>query len=219
MDLLKNTIDFVKKNEMNESDIIALKENIKELDKVLKEKNKPKTITISGSSHSIIKSFCEENNLNIGDWCSKVIISQIEKEESENKNKKIVQSTKEQFSGYYKRLDEALRNIIKPEFRVDCIDDSEEEDMDTMYERISKEQSELAKEMLQKTYFESDKLIIGKNYYFIGYSTSNNRPIYRCNSEDIAILSEKGITPRITKTVSIVKKIKTLSEDLEVVVI
>ena len=65
-------------NIQTEKDLLLLKEKVKEIEKKIKENNKPKTITISGSTHNTIKRFCTTLNLNIGDWCEKILLKEIE---------------------------------------------------------------------------------------------------------------------------------------------
>lgn len=62
---------------INEDDIKKLKSRIKEVEKKIKENNKPKTITIGGKEHAIIKKYCNTFGLNIGEWVSKVLLKEI----------------------------------------------------------------------------------------------------------------------------------------------
>lgn len=105
-DLLKN----LEKDDMTEEQISELMLKVKDVQKKLKEKNKPKTITISAKDHQKIKKYCTMMDLNIGDWSSKVLLDEIEKslcvevkeettEESEERIKKesenLIESWKE----------------------------------------------------------------------------------------------------------------------------
>jgi hypothetical protein len=65
-------------NIQTEQDLLLLKEKVKEIEKKIKENNKPKTITISGNAHNTIKRFCTSLNFNIGDWCEKILLKEIE---------------------------------------------------------------------------------------------------------------------------------------------
>lgn len=65
-------------NIQTEKDLLLLKEKVKEIEKKIKENNKPKTITISGNVHNKIKKFCGALNLNIGEWSEKVLLKEIE---------------------------------------------------------------------------------------------------------------------------------------------
>ncbi len=49
------------------------------LDKKLKVKNPQiKTLTISSESHLLVKKYCTENELKIGDWVERTLIKEIE---------------------------------------------------------------------------------------------------------------------------------------------
>jgi hypothetical protein len=72
---LLNSVGVV--DDITESDLNDFKSKMKEIEKKVKEKNKPKTITISGKDHSVIKQYCSKLNLNIGDWVSKILLSEI----------------------------------------------------------------------------------------------------------------------------------------------
>lgn len=63
---------------LDEENLLTLKEQVKLLEKKIREKNKPKTITISGETHNKIKNFCNSININIGDWVSKTVIDAID---------------------------------------------------------------------------------------------------------------------------------------------
>jgi len=65
-------------NIQTEQDLLLLKEKVKEIEKKIKENNKPKTITISSNTHNTIKKFCNSLNFNIGDWCEKILLKEIE---------------------------------------------------------------------------------------------------------------------------------------------
>lgn len=77
MDGLLNNLDNY---DITEEEILEMKEKMKEMDRKLKEKNKPKTITVSAQTHSSIKRYCKSMDLNIGDWVTKVVIDKIEAE-------------------------------------------------------------------------------------------------------------------------------------------
>jgi len=66
------------KEEVDESYLLQLKEKVRLLEKKLKENNKPKTITISGKTHGVIKKYCTSLNYNIGEWVEKVLLKEIE---------------------------------------------------------------------------------------------------------------------------------------------
>jgi hypothetical protein len=64
---------------ISEADLNNIKNQLKQVEKKVKEKNKPKTITISGDSHIKIKKHCSLFNLNIGEFTEKVLLEEIEK--------------------------------------------------------------------------------------------------------------------------------------------
>ncbi len=72
INILNGNIDKIE-----ESDLATLKSKLKEVEKKVKEKNKPKTMTISGKDHAIIKQYCTMFNLNIGNWVSKILLKEI----------------------------------------------------------------------------------------------------------------------------------------------
>ena len=75
-EVINFTIDV---ENISESDLNSIKNQLKRVEKKVKEKNKPKTITISGESHSKIKKHCSLFNLNIGEWTEKVLMEELNK--------------------------------------------------------------------------------------------------------------------------------------------
>lgn len=55
-----------------------IKKKLKDFEKSIKERNKPKTITISGKSHEVIKKYCSQLNLKIGDWVEDILQKEID---------------------------------------------------------------------------------------------------------------------------------------------
>ena len=74
---MKNLLD-IDVDKLQEGDIEILKKQLKELEKKVKENNKPKTITISSKTHNTIKRYCQLFNINIGDWAEKALLKEIE---------------------------------------------------------------------------------------------------------------------------------------------
>jgi hypothetical protein len=72
VNIISGNIDNIEEN-----DLVSLKSRIKEVEKKIKEKNKPKTITISGDVHSKVKKYCTTFNLNIGEWTEKIILNEL----------------------------------------------------------------------------------------------------------------------------------------------
>jgi hypothetical protein len=75
---IESILDNIEKLDINEDDLQDIKLKMKNLEKRIKEQNKPKTITISGKDHSVIKKYCTIFNLNIGDWATKTLLEKIE---------------------------------------------------------------------------------------------------------------------------------------------
>ena len=66
-------MDFNFSDDITMDQITNLRKKLKEVEKSIKEKNKPKTITISGKSHESIKKYCSQLNLKIGDWVEETL--------------------------------------------------------------------------------------------------------------------------------------------------
>jgi hypothetical protein len=80
---LSNAINSIEESIENsegfdEEEISKLKEKIKIFENKLKEKCKPKTITISKISHDTIKNYCNFYNIKIGDWVEKTLLEKID---------------------------------------------------------------------------------------------------------------------------------------------
>ena len=71
-------LDSIQIDGVDENYLSQLKEKVKLIEKKLKENNKPKTITISGKSHNVIKRYCTSLNYNIGEWAEKIMLKEIE---------------------------------------------------------------------------------------------------------------------------------------------
>ena len=70
-----NKIDEI--SDLDDTQIIKLREKLNIIETKLKEKSKPKTITVSGETHNIIKKHCETTGDNIGDYTEKVLLKSI----------------------------------------------------------------------------------------------------------------------------------------------
>lgn len=70
-------IKYSNDDNIDEKDIQMFESTLKTLKKKIKEKNKPKTITISGSVHDKVKKYCNHLNLNIGDFTESVLIKEM----------------------------------------------------------------------------------------------------------------------------------------------
>jgi hypothetical protein len=62
-------------SDLEDEEILMLKEKFKEIESKLKIK--PKSISISGEAHNIIKKHCLKLGDNIGEWCEKMLIKSI----------------------------------------------------------------------------------------------------------------------------------------------
>lgn len=114
---LKNLSFSIENLNIDEDGIKELKKGITQLEKKIRERNKPKTITISGKDHSIIKKYCQELNLNIGEWSSKVLLSEVSKNEcvivDDRTSEEIKKSDSEILLDKYSRLKGVLYKLDK----------------------------------------------------------------------------------------------------------
>lgn len=62
---------------LEDEQILKLRDKLKEIDGKLKEKAKPKTITISGEAHGVIKTHCSSLNESIGEWSEKILLENV----------------------------------------------------------------------------------------------------------------------------------------------
>ena len=73
--LMSDLDDMKNISELDEEQVLSLKEKFKEIENSLKEKIKPKTITISGPTHKKIRERCSVSGENIGDWAEKTLLA------------------------------------------------------------------------------------------------------------------------------------------------
>lgn len=138
-------LDSIVIDNLTENDVKNLKTKMREIEKKVREKNKPKTITISGEDHSIIKSYCNSLQLNIGEWSAKVLLDEI------NKHKCIL------FDDLtYEEKMERDAELIKEKY-------------------FNKSNSNLK-------LFKCNKLLLGRDFKFRGYSEVDAKPIYELAS-------------------------------------
>jgi hypothetical protein len=76
MAVLEKTIDDC--DGLDEEQILSLKEKIKNFENKLKDKVKPKTITISSVVHNKIKNYCSTFGLKIGDWVEETLLDALD---------------------------------------------------------------------------------------------------------------------------------------------
>jgi hypothetical protein len=75
---IMDALNRINSDKLNEEDIDFIKKRVRDLENGVKERNKPKTITIPGKAHLKIKNYCKNLNLSIGEWCTKVLLEEIE---------------------------------------------------------------------------------------------------------------------------------------------
>lgn len=81
-DVIKNELDSIEKtlnacDSLDDEQVLMIKEKMKIFDSKLKDKVKPKTITISSSVHNKIKKYCQDFGLKIGDWVEETLLKAI----------------------------------------------------------------------------------------------------------------------------------------------
>lgn len=82
---------------LDDDQIITLKDKIKNFEAKLKDKVKPKTITISSSVHNKIKKFCSDFNLRIGDWVEETLLNALDCTEKYSDGIKTKYKTREEW--------------------------------------------------------------------------------------------------------------------------
>lgn len=111
-------------SELDEEQVAKLKEKMKQIEGTLKDKIKPKTITISGNLHSRIKKHCSDNNYSIGDWSEMALNKEM------NYKPKRVETNLIQYLEEYRvkltknvRLSDILRGDIDDTVNVNKVND------------------------------------------------------------------------------------------------
>jgi len=98
-----------------EFQLAALKAAARKLEQSIKDRKKPKTITISGDSHNRIKTYCATMGLNIGKWTEQVLLREI----TDNACIERVQSNYEE---YINETAESIKNkytTMKTRYKTD----------------------------------------------------------------------------------------------------
>lgn len=115
--LIYNLLQDISNTDLTEDDIENLRKKMKLVDKTLKEKKKPKTITISGECHNKIKNYCSSLGLNIGDWVAQVLLKEIKDGSciivENGTDKEITEKRKSEISDNYIKSKSRKRNLIK----------------------------------------------------------------------------------------------------------
>jgi hypothetical protein len=135
-------INSLENCDMTEQEILDMKSKMKAMDKKLKEKNKPKTITVSAQTHNTIKNYCNVMNYNIGEWTTSVLLEKINDDKC-----------------------------------IDVVDDSDElreEQIEEINERYLSER--------WGNLYKTSKIVMNKNFKFVGYSSLDALPIYEVKS-------------------------------------
>lgn len=183
MDFNKSADDLLKiigSDEVTDYDISNLRNKIREIEKALEEKDKPKTITISGYSHKTIEDFCNTSKINIGEWASGVLISEVEK------LKRVTPSSKDNsydFRLKYKKIYDCFIKDI--DISIDCKikeDISVEDYLESETKRL-KGKYKTDKKILN--ILRCDTLLSNENLIPIGFSIIDGYALYEiCNNID-----------------------------------
>ena len=113
---------------LDDDQIIALKDKIKNFEAKLKDKVKPKTITISSSVHNKIKKYCNDFNLKIGDWVEDTLLKALDCTDTQIKQKystyeEYVEAAKDDLMKKwkeYQKINKLIKSdnlILKPKFK------------------------------------------------------------------------------------------------------
>ena len=129
--LMSNLDNIDSVTELDEEQVLKIKEKFKQVETVLKNKIKPKTITISGPSHTKIRDYCALLNENIGEWCDKVLINFI----AENPPVITLQAALRSFYSH-ENLPEFIKCLLASPLPYDVID------FDEWKDRVIKDYSE-----------------------------------------------------------------------------
>jgi len=109
---------------LEDEQIIALKDRIKNFESKLKDKIKPKTITISSAVHNKIKKYCNMFNLKIGDWVEDTLLKALDctDDKAYSVDEMRIQETADITKNYFasKKINKLLkadRLVLLPKFR------------------------------------------------------------------------------------------------------
>lgn len=92
---------------LEDEEITSIRNKMKAFEAKLKDKIKPKTITISSSVHNKIKKYCQDLGLKIGDWVEEILLKSI----TENKAYMVEERTEEEI---HKELGDKYKDFLKP---------------------------------------------------------------------------------------------------------
>lgn len=147
--LMKELDNMDSVTDLDEEQVIKLKEKFKTVEIALKSKIKPKTITISGPSHNKIREYCSTLNENIGEWCEKILINFI----AENPAGEPKFTLNDMLNRYYSRenLPNAIREVMDQPpvpFTIINLDKVEEEFKNKKLAKPSKSHAQIKLEKL-----------------------------------------------------------------------
>jgi len=123
--ILEKTIDEC--DGLDEEQIISIKEKIKTFESKLKDKIKPKTITISSLVHNKIKNYCNTFGLKIGDWVEETLLNALDCSDKTSTKKQsqeewLEESKDELLKKWreYQKINKLIKTeylILKPKFK------------------------------------------------------------------------------------------------------
>jgi hypothetical protein len=103
----------------DEDQIQSIKNRIKDFEAKLREKVKPKTITISNNVHNTIKNYCNLFNLKIGDWVEKTLMDKIE-DMTPKKEVVSIEKAKDELEKKYRNLC-VRKKLIRTDKLIDFV--------------------------------------------------------------------------------------------------
>lgn len=109
-EVINFTIDV---ENISEADLNNIKNQLKKVEKKVKEKKKPKTITIPGDTHAKVKNHCNLFNLNIGEFTEKVLLEEIEKNKCIEKGERDLEEEMSEIEKRYIDNELKSRTLIK----------------------------------------------------------------------------------------------------------
>jgi hypothetical protein len=109
---MESVRDLLSENIETLEDVAKIKERVKLIEKKIKQNNKPKTITISGKTHKLIKDHCAHYDLNLGSFVEDIILDKLKGDDpiiiDDRDGEEILEETTENIINDYKK--EILRN-------------------------------------------------------------------------------------------------------------
>jgi len=159
---------------LDDDQIIALKDKIKNFEAKLKDKVKPKTITISSSVHNKIKKYCNDFNLKIGDWVEDTLLKALDCTDTQIKQK---------YSTYEEYVEAAKDDLMKKWKEYQTYEEYVEAAKDDLMKKW-KEYQKINK------LIKSDNLILKPKFKFKGFSFIDHKPMYDYLGTDAQLQKE-----------------------------